>query len=875
MYSRKHCDPKCPRYNEALAHPCIPGRGPRDADVVFVGRDPGQEEIKQGKCFIGPSGKLLKNLLRGSGLEDRVYITNAVKCGLAGEDKEPSKPLLRHCRKYLVKEIKIVKPRLIIASGNAALETVLGKTGIMKLQNQTIYSSEFDCNVIPVVHPAYVLRNPSAIGLLRSGFSSAVNELNKKKEKTKYLVAKNAKQASAFLRQLAQQDAFAFDVETTGKNYLTSNILCVQFTWKFKTGVTIPWELIEDSETNTKLLKHALEGPAVKVAQNLKFDIQFLWKYGFEVKGPHFDTMLAHSLLDDNAFEHNLNSLVLKYLPMGAYWSKLDRFKEEYCKEHGIKDTEFSYDLIPPKVLYEYGAGDTDATYRLFRLFADLLKEEKQHKFFYRYTMPFTPVLAEMEYRGIKVKRDKIKVMINDCEKEIEDLTALIKKDPLTKRYETWKTKHTWKTKTLTAWKKSWTEGKTTQARFPEFKDYVAHRKSTGKKLVKHEFNASSSTQLKELFFEMLKLEPIKMTKNKSNPQPAADKQVMAILADDYDIELAGLLAKRNKVTKFVSAFLKPTYEKSAIDGRIHTTYVQSDVKTGRLSSRDPNMQNLPKDQKAFRRCFVADKGFHIVKADLGQAEFRVWASASGDKQMIRDIEKGLDIHRKTAAAVFGAKELEDVTKEQRQSAKAAVFGMMYGIGLKKLCKDQKITEKQGKALLETFGKNYPQAMAYIEGLVAHAHKHHYCLSWMGRKRRLPNINSKDDEGKSERQARNSPIQAAASDMNNAYMVAILNHARREGIEVYPAMTTHDENALQVKKGSVGKVIEIMEYELNNLFKGKFHCPMVFDYKVGRSIQGREVESLEKKTCSRCGKKSFRAGNRCVECWFDESKEKD
>jgi DNA polymerase I-like protein with 3'-5' exonuclease and polymerase domains len=253
-------------------------------------------------------------------------------------------------------------------------------------------------------------------------------------------------------------------------------------------------------------------------------------------------------------------------------------------------------------------------------------------------------------------------------------------------------------------------------------------------------------------------------------------------------------------------------------------------------SSKSPNMQNIPRDAKAFKSCFVANKGYIFVKADLAQAEFRCWAHYANDEDMIAAIEGGLDIHRQTAAEVFSVKE-DEVTSDQRTAAKNAVFGLIYGRGSEAIANQYDLTIEQAEAFKRTFFSRYPIAAYWLEGIVKHAKDKGYVQSWFGRKRRLPGIYSAAQEirAEAERQAKNAPIQTQASDMNNMYMLKTLKAAKEQGVKCFPVTTVHDANFFSVKESQKDDLICIMKDVVENTFPD-FKCKMKLDFEVGYTL---------------------------------------
>jgi DNA polymerase I len=826
---RKTCPEKCPRIDLDIGSPKLQGEGSQKAKIMLVGEAPGQDEDLEGRPFIGSSGNLLDEIFLELNIERKsIYITNAVKCATPVENKKPGKKDITACRPYILKEIEKVKPNVIGCLGAVALEAVLKRTGITKLQNNVFYSKELDTKVVPVLHPAYILRNPSAYSSLVKGIKLIKSESKKKEKvdvatvKTKHLDASTPKKIDKVLDQLEKAPAFAFDLETTSLIPIEAKIILIALSWQVGLGVTIKWESLSKKQRDR--LQAIFLSKKEKSGHNLKFDVQVLWANRFRVKGPFFDTLPAIALINENLKDKALDALTLRYLDLGEYWKPLDEFKEAYLKKHKMKKEDFRYSMIPYKILCEYAQGDADATYRLYVQFKKELTRQKLIEFYKKYTLPTLKVIMQVEYRGIRVNRKKLKKLIKEHRKQVAASERAIQDHKTVKKYEKIRYAHASK-----ALEEKWRASKTLRSRFPEVQQYLRERI----KDKDWKFNPRSNKQLGELLFDMLKLPVIKRTNTK---QPSTDEEVLNILANEHQVKITQKIIENRKLTKFLSTYLESVYEKSAIDGRIHPSYMQHRAVTGRLSSENPNFQNIPRDAKEFKKCFVADPGMVIVKADLAQAEFRCWAHYSNDKRMIADIESGMDIHRKIASKVFGVPE-DEVTKDQRTAAKNCVFGLMYGRGSKAIAAQYGISVEDAEEVRNIFFKDYPMAALWLDKQVAHAEEKHYVKTWMGRIRRLPEIASDDHmiKAEAERQAKNSPIQGLASDMNNHFMVMNLKLAKKKGIKCYPLGTIHDANLIQVKEEDADKLIKVMKIVVNKAFPD-FNCKMVLDFEVGKTL---------------------------------------
>lgn len=849
---RKNCPEGCPRYTEDLGHPCLFGVGPRNAKIMLCGECPGVNEDEKGVPFIGKSGQLLNKILEGTGLSrNDLYITNAVKCFTHNEDTKPTTKELNFCKKYLHAEIKKVQPTVIGVLGATAMEALTGRRNISKYKNNVYKAKDFDIKVVPTFHPAHVLRNPGNKPFFVKGIKLIAEEaaskeiLMYKKDNGKYLLIDNIDKANQVLDKLMQQDEFSFDLETSALDYRIARILSIQFCWEERKAVAIPWEMVSNNETLLQKLKDLLLTDKLKIGQNIKFDIQMLLSHKVRVKEPWFDTMLAHHLIDENSW-HDLETLTLQYTTMGPYWERLDYLKAKIMKKQGIKKDAFSYAMLPMKDLLLYGAKDADATYRLKNIFIEQLKKEDLYGFFNEHVMAYTPIIVEAELRGIKIDREKLKKLIVEYKEKLaaveKDLYALdeVKKFEKTKKKDEEKKLEEKYNESAGKWAKKYDDSKNLKSRFPNGVDEYLEYKFPGgvkeyiEKRIKEDvvkFNFNSPKQLQGLLFDQMGLKPVKKTKTGYS----TDKEVLETLADQ-GVEFIDALLSFRKLEKFISTYLVSTYEKSKIDGRIHTNYLQHGTVTGRTSSEKPNMQNLPRDAMDLKACMIADDGYVFVEADLAQAEFRCWAHYSEDPDMLNAIHSGLDIHTVAAMHVFDLP-AEKITKEMRTAAKNCVFGLMFSRGAKSIAKQFGITIEQAEGVHEWFFDQFPVAAEWIERRPKVAAAKGFVKTWFGRKRRLPNINSDTQEVRAEadRQAKNSPIQAQSADMTKAYIRETLKRARKEGIDCFPSGEIHDAGIFQVKEGRELDFIKIYNEVVATLYPD-FKCKMILESEVGKTL---------------------------------------
>jgi uracil-DNA glycosylase family 4 len=639
------------------------GFGNKNAKIMLVGECPGQEEDQKNQPFVGRSGKMVNDNLMSIGIKrEDCFITNAVRCATS-DNSTPEASVCKTCKQYLVDEIKEVKPEIIVAIGSKAMESVLGKKGITKFRNQVYWSDEYNAKVVVIYHPAYIMRNPGLMNEFVDGFAVLKRELSCTKPAeiskvpTKRVYCETKEQVDKLLVELSKVDKFAFDFETSSLDYFNAKIVCCSFSWKNGLGVVLPWDLLDEGLWFQ--LCDVFEGNALKIGHNVKFDIHMCIANHIHIKGPFMDTMLAHALIDENS-KHGLDDLSLKYTDLGEYWSDLENWKTEYAKKNKISKESISYALIPKDILYPYAANDADSTFRLYDLFCQKLEDQKLTDFFNKYTIPTMELIVQLEHRGIKIDTDKLKELVDTYSKKVVELEYELHQDPMVIKFVNDKQMASNK-----ALEDKFGRSTMLQGMFEGFSEYVAHKSSNDQ----FKMNFNSTVQLAELFYgkKYFNLPVVKYT---DKGKPSLDGTVLAEFGTKHGILLASKIVKLRELNKFLSTYLQSSLDKAtAHQGRIHASFWQHITVSGRTSCSDPNLQNIPRDAKDLKECFKPDEGMTFLKADLKQAEWRIFAHYSKDADMLRDIANGIDVHRQTAASVLSKKE-GDVSKEERNIAK-------------------------------------------------------------------------------------------------------------------------------------------------------------------------------------------------------------
>ncbi|WP_026933393.1 DNA polymerase I [Christiangramia echinicola] len=577
-----------------------------------------------------------------------------------------------------------------------------------------------------------------------------------------------------FAEKLLKQKSVCFDTETTSLNTLEAELVGIAFSWEAGKGFYIPFP--EDREEAQKIieeLREFFENDTIeKIGQNLKYDIEVLDKYRIKVKGPLFDTMIAHYLINPD-MRHNMDVLSETYLnytpqPISELIGKKGK------NQGSMRD-------VPLEKLTEYAAEDADITFQLKNLFEKELDEAETRKLFNEIEIPLVRVLADMELEGINLDEEYLKSLSAALASDIKDLEAKI--------YE-----------------------------------------AAGE-----EFLISSPKQLGIILFE--KMELSKKPKKTKTGQYSTSEDVLSVLADEHDIvrhvlDYRGLVKLQNT---YVDA-LPNQVEKTT--GRVHTDYVQTTAATGRLSSNNPNLQNIPirtERGRQVRKAFVPrDENYVLLAADYSQIELRIIAALSNEENMIKAFQNGEDIHASTAAKVFNVP-LEEVTREQRSNAKTVNFGIIYGVSAFGLSNQTSLSRSESKELIDTYYKTYPKLSNFIADQVEFAREHGYVSTVLGRRRYLKDINSRNQvvRGAAERNAVNAPIQGSAADIIKLAMINIHKKLKDENYKTKMLLQVHDELVFDAHKDELEKVQEMIKSEMESAYK--LEVPLDVDLGIGEN----------------------------------------
>ncbi len=562
-----------------------------------------------------------------------------------------------------------------------------------------------------------------------------------------------------FVKQLMKQSSVCFDTETTSLDTFEAELVGISFSWEAQKGYYIPFpDNQQEAQKIIEELRPFFEATTIeKIAHNIKYDAKVLHNYNITLKGPLFDTMLAHYLINPD-MRHNMDVLsetYLNYQPISI---------ESLIGKKGKNQKSFR--TVPLTEQTEYAVEDADITFQLKQLFEQKLLETKTKKLFDTIEMPLVPVLIAMELEGINVNVDFLAKLSEELSKDIKTLESAI--------YET-----------------------------------------AGK-----EFNLASPKQLGVILFEDLKL--VDKPKKTKTGQYSTSEEVLSKL-DDHKI-IQDILAWRSLIklqNTYVDALPTQVNPKTK---RIHTDYHQAVAATGRLSSNNPNLQNIPirtERGRQVRKAFIPkDKNHILVAADYSQIELRIIAALSEDENMIDSFMKGDDIHAATAAKVFNVP-LDQVTRTQRSNAKAVNFGIIYGQGAFTLAQQQKISRSEAKELIDNYYKTYPKLKAYMANQVDLARDNGYVETVSQRRRYLKNINSQNAivRAADERNAVNAPIQGSAADIIKLAMIAIHNELSAKKMQSKMLLQVHDELVFDVVKEEKNEIKSLVKNAMENAFK--------------------------------------------------------
>lgn len=553
-------------------------------------------------------------------------------------------------------------------------------------------------------------------------------------EKPSYHLISTSEERKELLDLLLKQKQVCFDTETTDIDALHADLVGFSFSYKAREGfyVAVPSDFEEAKKIVEEFNPFFESNSIEKIAHNIKYDLKVLNRYGIEVSGPTFDTMIAQYLINPDV-KQSMDFLANHYL--GYQPISIETLIGKKGKSQGnMRD-------LAPEEVSDYACEDADITFQLKQILEPEIQKEHLKELFYHMEMPLVEVLKDIEQEGIAID---VKAL-QDYSKELE--STLLRLD------------------------------------------------SEIKSLAGVDFNVDSPKQLGEVLFDHLKISS-KAKKTKTG-QYATSEDVLVKHEKDHPI--VPLILEFRQLRKLKSTYVDPLPTMcDKVDGRIHTNFMQTVTATGRLSSNNPNLQNIPirsEKGKEIRKAFVPRSSeFQIMSADYSQIELRIIAALSGDKNMIQAFQQGMDIHTATASKVFNVP-FESVTRDQRSAAKAVNFGIIYGQSAFGLSQALSISRTEAKSIIDSYFEQFGQLKSYMDSIIHVAREKGYVETIMKRRRYLPDINSANAvvRGFAERNAINAPIQGSAADIIKMAMISVQNSMKKEKVKSKMILQVHDE----------------------------------------------------------------------------------
>ncbi len=613
----------------------------------------------------------------------------------------------------------------------------------------------------------------------KSWLSELLNETKEKsaEKNTKYTLIYSEEVLHEWINKLENSQEISFDTETTSLDYMSAKLVGVSFSIEKNHAAYVPFghdyadapkQLSADIVLQA--LKPILENPQIKkIGQNIKYDLEVLANDNIHLQGISFDTMLESYVLDSSSNNHDMDSLALKYLGLRTI---------TFADIAGSGSKQVTFNLVDVNKASEYAAEDADITLQLHQtLWPRIEKEAGLKHIFTNIEMPLIPVLARMERYGVLIDPQKLEIQGEELLKRLNELEKL-------------------------AFEMAGTT-----------------------------FNMNSPKQLQDILFQQLKLPILQKT---PTGQPSTADAVLQELALDF--EFPQLIIEYRSLSKLISTYTSRLIQQiHPQTGRVHTSYNQTGAATGRLSSSEPNLQNIPirsVEGRRIRQAFIAPPGYKLISADYSQIELRLMAHISEDPTLLSAFANNLDIHRATAAEVWGVP-IDQVTSDMRRNAKAINFGLIYGMSAFGLTRQLGIDRKAAQEYIDNYFARYPQVKHYMETTRMKAKEKGYVETLYGRRLYLPDINASQipRQKAAERTAINAPLQGSAADIIKMAMIRIDQWLRAENISAKMIMQVHDELVFEVKESDVQPISAMIKQHMSNVVK--LQVPLLVSVGIG------------------------------------------
>ena len=584
------------------------------------------------------------------------------------------------------------------------------------------------------------------------------------------------KDLDAWLKKLKAADAFAFDTETTSLDYMAARVVGVSFAIETGEAAYVPFghdyadapKQLSEKDVLGGLKPLLENAKKAKIGQNLKYDAHVLANHGIHMQGIAEDTMLESYVLDSTQ-RHDMDSMALRLLGHETI-----HFVDIAGK--GVK--QLTFNEIDLEQAGPYAAEDADITLQIHHKLSAQLKSENKLMSVYRdIELPLLPVLLKIERTGVKVDVPMLKKQSKQLAKRIVEI---------------------------------------------EKQAFDVAGES---------FNLASPKQIQAILFDKQALPVIRKT---PKGQPSTAEDVLQELAADY--ELPQLILEHRSMSKLRSTYTDKLPEQvNAETGRVHTSYNQTVAATGRLSSTDPNLQNIPirsEEGRRIRQAFIAEKGYCLLAADYSQIELRIMAHLSQDQSLLKAFSEGLDIHKATAAEVFGLP-VDEVKSDQRRAAKAINFGLIYGMSAFGLAKQLGIGRYEAQQYVDLYFARYPGVKAYMDSTREKAHEQGYVETVFGRRLYLPEINSRNGQRRqyAERTAINAPMQGTAADIIKRAMIQVDKALTEKKMDARVVMQVHDELVVEVAEKQADKLAALLHANMESA--AELSVPLIVEVGQG------------------------------------------
>lgn len=709
------------------------------------------------------TGKLKEKVIEGKDLAvlSKQLATIDINVPIAFEEEdlrmcEPNRELLSSLLDEL--EFKTLKKRLLGETEAPVAIPTANKTGQLNLFGEA-----------PTAAPS--VSKPSEVTSVSTELATNNERRTVATTVHRYHLVNTPELRQSLAYYLSLQESFCFDTETTSVDAIDAELVGLAFAYRDGEAfyVPVPADRTE-AQTIVEDFREVLENEKIeKIAQNLKYDMLVLQNYGVEVRGPLYDTMLAHYLIEPDK-RHNMDALAnayLNYEPVAI---------EALIGKKGPKQLTMRDAAI--EKLVEYAAEDADITLQLKHKLQPLLVENQAEKLFKGVEMPLVPVLAAMEREGIRVDTNVLSEMSGVLEIDMKQVEQEI----------------------------------------------------FG--LAGEEFNIGSPKQLGMILFEKMKL--VKNPKKTATGQYATGEDILSDLESEH--EITRKILDYRELQKLKSTYVDALPQLiNPSTGRIHTSFNQAVAATGRLSSTNPNLQNIPirtPRGREIRKAFIPrNEDYVILSADYSQIELRIMAAFSQDATMLEAFNKGIDIHASTASKVFKVA-LEEVTSDMRRKAKMVNFGIIYGISAFGLAQRLGIARGEASEIIKAYFQEFPAVKSYMDMVINKAREQKYVETILGRRRYLADIDSQNQttRGFAERNAINAPIQGSAADMIKVAMINIHDFLKREKLQSRMLLQVHDELVFDAHRDE----IDLLNHHVNELMVNAIPLPVKMETGIGK-----------------------------------------